>query len=61
MKKIILLIVLTGLFFAPGLSQVGTFKGRVTDSQDKALIGVSVVFTEEETTSFKQTLETKGF
>jgi len=59
MKKVITLITLLGIAFAPAFSQVGTIKGKVVNSKEETLAGVEIVFTEDENEAFEQIVMTK--
>ncbi|PIE89556.1 MAG: hypothetical protein CR997_10705 [Acidobacteria bacterium] len=57
MKKISIILIITSLI--PAFAQVGTIKGKITNSAGEAIVAAKLVFTEEETTTFEQTLESK--
>jgi tetratricopeptide (TPR) repeat protein len=59
MKKLMLFIIISGLYVAPAFSQVGTIKGTVINSKNEPMAGVKIVFTEEETEAFKQEILSK--
>ena len=57
MKKLIILLIATSLYITPGFSQIGTIKGSVVDSAGNPLANTTIDFTSEETTTYKQTIQ----